>query len=295
MKGILKKPNQQRRNPNARVSLDVQDPEPNSGIRDDFADLDNIFDENVLQHEECVEVFDVNPGLPQSKIAQEFYFKFPEKSDDPTIWCRTPREAKKVAWEPNRLEGDSEFNFHADSSPAIMYLTTLKEAVEKIVLETNRYARIRKEKGLIKYPWKDIEINEFIVFLGVFLSMHASPKPQIEDYWYSEGLNSTPAYAQAFPLRRFKEILQNLHLVDSEEADEVGLNDPKSEFLDKAHKCREVIELATAGMRKARAPGRNLCLDEAMVPFRGSSALVQCVPGKPDDTGIKVHFSEYSK
>ena len=136
-------------------------------------------------HEE--EEFDPNPGLPQSKTVQDFYFKFPETSADPTKWCRTPREVHKVPWQPKRPEGHSELNFHSDMSVGLMFVGMMKAALELVIRETNRYAQMRIKEGQIHYKWDELGVAEFCVWLGVFLCMHASPKPDILDYWYSKG------------------------------------------------------------------------------------------------------------
>ena len=221
-------------------------------------------EEDIQSSDDSAEEFDPDPGLPQSELVRKFLESFPQTSDDPEAWRREPRKVRHVPWKPNRPEGHSELNFNKDMSVALMFLKMMQPGLERVLRETNKYARMRVLEGLVGYSFAEVEWNEFIVWLGVYLGMHACPKADMAEYWYSKTINATPGYSDTFPFRRFKEILHNLHLVDSEEAAEEGQNDPNSVNRDRVYKVRQFKDETCEMFRKARAPCQNIALDEAV-------------------------------
>ena len=77
---------------------------------------------------------------------------------------------------------------------------------------------------------------------------------------------------------RFEEILGAIHLNDND-------NNPGR---DRLHKIRPVIDIFNEVNARLFRPGRKVCIDESLVPFRGRTVFRQYIPNKRHHYGIKL-------
>lgn len=90
--------------------------------------------------------------------------------------------------------------------------------LNKKVEETNRYASEilcsdkTKEKSWITF-WKNLQIDAFFVFLGVFLQMGNVKMNRLQDYWKKNPLFHNASIANSISRNRFLLSLRALHFV----------------------------------------------------------------------------------
>lgn len=144
------------------------------------------------------------------------------------------------------------------SDPLSYFLLFVDEELAKVVVnETNKYASaIYQAKNM---NWKDVDINEFFIFLGVMLLTGRHRKNKLRDNWSTDVLMHTPIFSQMMSRNRFQAILSVLHF--SENADK--------EEGDSFHKVRHVFQKLAALFQKHFSPFQKLAIDESLVLFKG--------------------------
>ncbi|XP_033230325.1 piggyBac transposable element-derived protein 2-like [Belonocnema kinseyi] len=107
--------------------------------------------------------------------------------------------------------------------------------------------------------------KEIEQFLGTILFMSLTQKPSTRDYWSS--VRPVPGVSEVMSVNRWEEIKRNLHFNDNESfvpAGQVGH--------DKLHKVRPIVKHISQVMR-GLPKEKDLCVDEQIVPFKGSPGL----------------------
>ena len=105
-----------------------------------------------------------------------------------------------------------------------------------IVRETNRYARQEQQRLGKDLQWRELSIEEFRTWLGLYFAMGLVQKPLILAYWETNSVTSTPAFRKIMLRQRFESILRFLHFVDNNSVL------PWAEDRDRLFKIRPVIE-----------------------------------------------------
>ncbi|CAH1384290.1 unnamed protein product [Tenebrio molitor] len=82
---------------------------------------------------------------------------------------------------------------------------------------------------------------------------------------------------------RFEQLLTTLHFNDNEVADN------QDQEIDKLHKIRPLMQKLLTRFQDVVNPGRNVCIDETMVPFRGRLKFKQYIKNKRHKFGIKLY------
>lgn len=153
------------------------------------------------------------------------------------------------------------------------------EFLEKIVLETNKYAQ---EKNPNSKYWNDLTINELKAWLGITILMGIHRLPRIENYWSTDTYLRVDCIANVMPRSRFQKITEMIHV-----------NDNKTSFPrghpnhDKLHKVRPFIDHLNDVNGKIYNSSNVVSVDESMIPFSGRSSMKQYMPMKPIDRGFK--------
>ena len=119
-----------------------------------------------------------------------------------------------------------------------LYLTD--RVMELIVRETNHYA----ESFMLENPgqannsyigkWTPVDVTEINKNFGLLFLMGIVKKPDIEMYWTTAELLSTPIFSKVMTCDRFRIILKFLHFNDNDDPD----YDPNSDERDRLHKIR---------------------------------------------------------
>lgn len=151
------------------------------------------------------------------------------------------------------------------------------EAIENIVENTNIYAHFSHSKN-----WVDITHEEMNAFLGIFILMSVNPIHDYQLYWSTDPFYNNPVISNIMTLKRFKKILQNLHINDITK--EIPRTSPD---YNKLCKVQPFIDILNKTFEEACEPSAYQSIDESMIRFKGRSSMRQYMPMKPIKRGYK--------
>ena len=175
----------------------------------------------------------------------------------------------------------STVNFSPNATPVDFFEALMtSDVIDHIVTETNRFAAQRSSPLL---GWESCTSDRLKSFLGLLIIMGIKRLPNLEDYWSTESYLGCPELVSSWPYRQFRALLSSLHFNDNSTA--VPRGQPG---YDRLHKVRPVLEMVKNNCIVSYKPEREISIDEAMVGFKGRSALKQYLPLKPTKRGYKV-------
>lgn len=151
-----------------------------------------------------------------------------------------------------------------------------------IVEETNRYATT-----CVGGSWAPITQEELCTYYGFMLLVGIVKMPSKYDYWQRDEVYHYSPIAERISQKRFFEIHFYIHF-----ANNATLSPPGSSGYDKLGKIRTILTSLTERFSTVYEPGRDLSIDEAMIPYKGRSSLKQYLPKKPVKRGFKVMRAE---
>jgi len=147
-----------------------------------------------------------------------------------------------------------------------------------IVEQTNLYQQQNPEPLRSKMaPWKDVNIEELRIFLGLSINMGHVIKGDLQNYWSKDPLLSTPIFRQFMTRNRYLQILRYLHFTNNEEIIDHPLR-----------KIKPIIDLLNQQFSSTIKPGKNLCIDESLMLWKGRLKFKQFLPLKRYRFGIKL-------
>ncbi|KAM3871364.1 piggyBac transposable element-derived protein 4-like [Diretmus argenteus] len=151
---------------------------------------------------------------------------------------------------------------------------------------TNKYATHNQEMGK-KYKWVDIDVEELAEFLGLLLYTSLVSLPSLQDYWKVHHILSVPFPRMVMFRDRFRAILWNLHLSDSEED---VVNDAKkgTPQHDKLFRVKPLMDDIRDACQAHYHPKKALSVDERMVATKAKMGMTQYMKDKPTRWGIKL-------
>ena len=148
--------------------------------------------------------------------------------------------------------------------------------------QTNKYAA--ECMGAEKFDrWDKVTVEELCAYLGFMLLMGVVHLPSLYDYWKNNEVYHYSPIASKISRNRFLQLHRYLHFVDNSK-----VTPPGSPEYDRLGKIRPVAEILSESVAAIYEPGRNISIDEAMIPFKGRSSLKKYMPLKPVRRGIKV-------
>lgn len=167
------------------------------------------------------------------------------------------------------------------------------DIINIISFETNRYAEQYFQKhpviGLHTHSrfsgWKDTTPGEIRVFLAMTIAMGIVKQLDIQDYWSTDPVISTPFFKTVMPRDRFLVLMSFLHLSDNSAAIERG-NAGYSPLQKLGVPYRQIIHNFSAVYK----PSSNIAVDEGMIPWRGNLHFRVYNPDKPCKYGLKMYM-----
>lgn len=155
---------------------------------------------------------------------------------------------------------------------------------ELIVNETNKYAVqvfLSGSGGSSSRitAWKDTNIQEMKLFIGLLFHTGTIRVNRLEDYWKTSELFNINFFRKYMSRNRFMLILRNLHFIDNENDDNNRLN-----------KIEPIVTYFNNKMTDIYEASKNLSLDESMVLFRGRLVFRQYIKNKRHKYGIKLYM-----
>jgi hypothetical protein len=126
--------------------------------------------------------------------------------------------------------------------------------------------------------WREVDSEEMKVFLGLMIHIVPINLPTIEHYWSTDLLYKIPLFGSVMSRNRFQSIFRFWHLADNA--------NPGN---DRLYKIRPLLNAFNETMSEIYYPGRNLCIDESMVLWRGRLMFRQYIKNKRHKYGIKLY------
>jgi len=160
------------------------------------------------------------------------------------------------------------------------------QLIDEMVNQTNMYAlqcKKSKEIHLKKYPsarlnyWKDLNRDDIFVFIGLIIIMGIHKNTEYSDNWSKDPLLSTK-FSKYMPRNKFQLLQRYLHLDNNDDNENLG----------RLKKVKNFTNYLQEKWRFYYQPNQNICIDEAMIAFKGRLLFKQYNPLKPTKWGIKV-------
>lgn len=167
------------------------------------------------------------------------------------------------------------------------------QLLEEIIKETNRFAKEKiaantpLQKKSVWWSWQDITLTEFKAFIGVVINMGIHHKPEIDDYFTPDWIDSQPFFKSVFSRDRFKQIFWSLHLNPPPTGRVIGA-------MSRSAKVRNVVLYLDKKYREYFIPNNKVSIDESTVGFKGRVVFKVYNKDKPTKWGIKIFVASDS-
>ncbi|XP_070205909.1 piggyBac transposable element-derived protein 4-like [Littorina saxatilis] len=216
-----------------------------------------------------------------------------ESSDEEEdIWCQNLRGFPRIPTFTG-VPG-LHIDMDDDSRPIDFYRLFMDDDILRHIMEeTNRYATSciadKRQQGPLEprsifATWKPVTVGDVKNFISICLHMGLVHKPQIADYWSVHPGTHTSYASQLMPRERFSAILAFLHLVDNTQYVPFGDEDHDPIF-----KLRPFLRHLQQKFQEVYTPTQQVCVDEAMCPFKGRSRFRVYMKDKPTKWGFKFY------
>ena len=155
------------------------------------------------------------------------------------------------------------------------------EVINLLVRETNRYADQYKAAHNVRQHslvsgWCPVTRVEMQSFLGLYFLKELGKKQQLQQYWSTDPLISTPIFSTVMCRKRFQAIMALLHFTNNMAADKA----------DKLYKVRPLIDVLVKNFRTVYKPQKQISIDEELVLFKSTVASSPAMfPASTQDLG----------
>lgn len=167
-----------------------------------------------------------------------------------------------------------------------MYFT--EEMIELLVEETNRFAKQYLDSQQLKaksrsLQWKEVNSSEMKVFMAIIFAMGLVQKQDLQEYWSTNEILSTPFFSKTMTRDRFLLIMKFLHFNNNTNHVPRGENG-----YDPLFKIRPFYECFKERLRTVYLPEKNLSIDESTIAWKGNLHFKVYNPNKAHKFHIKV-------
>ena len=151
-----------------------------------------------------------------------------------------------------------------------------------IVQETNNYAmQCLGQPGCDS--WELVTVPELEAFFGFMLLMGIVKLPSLHHYWSQDPVFHYLPVASRIPRTKFFDIAKYLHFADNGSLAPSGTPE-----YDGIGKINPILNQIGERFRSIYDLHKEVSIDEALIPFKGRSAMKQYLPLKPIKRGFKV-------
>lgn len=255
------------------MSFDSDDSVSLSGSESEL-DFDDIFGESEDEDDDF-------EGFVNNEIPAEIQRQ----------WSRTADDNRQHFTEFNAANAGPTRNNTGKNPAEIFGLFLNEEILLNIKTWTNRNAAKKRTENPRQHrtPWTPVETtSELRAFFGVLMAMNdLIEKPRYENYFERNEqfwLLHSPGFWKVFSQQRFNQIKRYIFFSDPD----AQIPPRNDENFDRLHKVRPFLDYLTLKFRTEYNCGRELTLDEAMVPFKGRLGIKQRIASKPVPWGIKL-------
>lgn len=210
------------------------------------------------------EVVEVSEPVDYTSSANDESFITPR---DKIRWRRSSFISPNIQWNEPDIEDSS---IQMPIQYFKRYFTD--DIFDKFALYTNMYAL---QKNISNFKYSDT--SEIQSLFGLHIMIGCLKFPRVHLYWDKAlGLD---IFLDTMSRDRFFQLRNNLHIVNLLEMPEP--------LEDRIYKVRPVFDVVRQRCLELTLE-ENLCIDEQIVPFRGSLNIKQYVKGKPTPWGVKI-------
>ena len=156
------------------------------------------------------------------------------------------------------------------------------DILQFIADQTNQYAQKCMDPHVYA-TWQMITVQELKAYMGFMILMGLVQLPSLYDYWKNDSIFHYSPIASRISRSRFMEINRYLHFADNETLAPLG-----SPEYDRLGKIKPILQLLVPKFSNHYNLNKHVSVDEAMIPFKGRSAMKQYMPLKPVKRGFKV-------
>ena len=118
--------------------------------------------------------------------------------------------------------------------------------------------------------WQKITAAELEAFFGFMILMGIVRLPSLLDYWKNDVIFHYIPVASRISRNRFVDLQKYLHF-----ADNTTLVSPGCEGYNKLGKIQPILDMLTTRFEETYNLGREVSIDEPMVPFKARSSMKQ--------------------
>ena len=273
---------------------------------DDLSDMDTTDDSSSDEEVEDEDVLSEGGDKPPGAILhtdisteEEFegfsdhYLELPHTYDDTSDFMADwrmgsrPRQTLNFTVKP----GLRQFVEMPDDPKPVDYFDLFfrSEDYETMAEETNRYFRQSTDGVNLKprsrlLSWYDTTAEEMKVFIALTIAMGLVVKRDVNDYWSTNDVTSTPFFPKCMPRDRFWILITYLHLSDN------SLHDKKSAAYTPINKLGVIYKRVIGRFFSIYKPHEHISVDEGMVPWRGNLSFKVYNPDKPKKYGMKAYM-----
>jgi DNA excision repair protein ERCC-6 len=250
------------------------EPEPSD---DDYVDDDGLSDgeELAMSLLTAVEPEDTRPPpRPPPRNSQS------TRNEDQLPWQKkTPKN--RDPWNPARTGPLPSALCLAESDDQNSALKWLQLLIDDSVwatwvIETNRYAQ-DKNAGSGFMTWTPVTKEDLYNFFSILILMSLNRRSDTSTYWSTKwGMKAT--VPEIMSRNRFQQIKKYFHTQPN------YLREQNNPFW----KLSDFIRKLTSTFKKHFYPRQNVCVDEAVAPFKGRHKKKVRIRGKPHPVGWKV-------
>lgn len=214
------------------------------------------------------------PAAASTNVPEDAYV-----GKDKTVWSKEPSSEDRV----HNISKDAGSCTNipvasAITKPVDAILLFLRPIITLLVLYTNMEAKRVFIEKKFKTAWKSIDEEEMYAFIGLILTagILQLSKETLTILWSAR--YGPPVFRATMSHHRFKEIQRYMRFDDKS----------KRSIKDKFAPFREVFNLFNNLLVSFYIPGKNMTVDEQLIPYRGKCGFRQYNPKKPVKYGIKI-------
>lgn len=155
--------------------------------------------------------------------------------------------------------------------------------VENIILNMTNLYGVRKYKD----EWENIDLDTLHAYFGLLLlsGVYRSYGECVTKLWNQE--TGRPIFRATMSLKMFKRIHGCIRFDDREQR-MANTASTSTSVRDKLAPIRNVYDKWNHNLKAVYTPGKNITVDEQLVPYRGRCPFRQYIPSKPAKYGIKI-------
>jgi len=243
----------------------------------DDSDLDHRSSQSSLDHlsEDDADTDEESPSSTDSSFSDQGWcdagdeFDGPVFRDPPSMMhreeVRDPRAARQItpldAYSMFLTDDILDFIVNCTNDNANQFTSTTR---------VSRASRIRK--------WVNTNREEMRRFLGIVLYMGIVKMPTIASYWKTSKFYKNSFIPKVMSRNRFQLLLRFIHFCSEDEADRN----------DRLYKVSALVDQLNQLFAFQVQPGKEMVIDESIIPFRGRLSFRQYVPNKRHRYGVKL-------